>query len=63
MNWYIPQASSLPNLKFHVFACVKKKVTQKSFKFGRNNHLPFYFVSASDGTNVVRVIPPGDCLP
>ena len=30
-------------------------MTQKSFKFARNNHLPFYFVSAADGTNVVKV--------
>jgi Rab-like protein 2 len=31
------------------------KITQKSFNFARKNHLPFYFVSASDGTNVVKV--------
>ena len=31
-------------------------MTERSFKFARDNHLPFYFVSASDGTNVVRVI-------
>ena len=30
-------------------------MTEKSFKFARDNHLPFYFVSASDGTNVVKV--------
>ena len=30
-------------------------MTQKSFKFARNNRLPFYFVSAADGTNVVKV--------
>ena len=38
------------------FSCtVDYRVTQKSFKFARNNHLPFYFVSAADGTNVVKV--------
>ncbi|KAL9852932.1 rab-like protein 2A isoform 1-T1 [Geothlypis trichas] len=46
------------------------KVTQKSFNFARKFSLPFYFVSAADGTNVVklhvsgcaelqRVFPPG----
>ena len=34
---------------------VDYKVTQKSFNFARKNHLPFHFVSASDGTNVVKV--------
>ena len=34
---------------------VDYKVTEKSFNFARKNHLPFYFVSASDGTNVVKV--------
>ncbi|KAM6100969.1 rab-like protein 2A [Pterocles gutturalis] len=31
------------------------KVTQKSFNFARKFSLPFYFVSAADGTNVVRL--------
>ncbi len=31
------------------------QVTQKSFKFAEKYGLPFYFVSASDGTNVVRI--------
>jgi Rab-like protein 2 len=30
-------------------------MTQKSFNFPQKHHLPFYFVSASDGTNVVKV--------
>lgn len=29
--------------------------TKKSFHFPRKNNLPHYFVSASDGTNVVRL--------
>ena len=33
---------------------VDYKVT-KSFNFARKNHLPFYFVSASDGIDVVKV--------
>ena len=40
----------------HFYIClVDYKVTEKSFNFARKNHLPFYFVSASDGTNVVKV--------
>ncbi|NXL05858.1 RBL2A protein, partial [Mesembrinibis cayennensis] len=33
------------------------KVTQKSFNFARKFSLPFYFVSAADGTNVVKHSP------
>lgn len=31
------------------------EVTHKSFAFPQKNNLPFYYVSASDGTNVVRL--------
>mmetsp|Transcript_25117 Transcript_25117/g.61757 ORF Transcript_25117/g.61757 Transcript_25117/m.61757 type:complete len:106 (+) Transcript_25117:129-446(+) len=31
------------------------KVTKKSFNFAPKRNLPFYFVSASEGTNVVKV--------
>jgi uncharacterized protein YtpQ (UPF0354 family) len=31
------------------------QVTQKSFKFAEKHGCPFFFVSASDGTNVVRI--------
>lgn len=31
------------------------KVTQKSFSFARKFSLPLYFVSAADGTNVVKL--------
>lgn len=31
------------------------KVTAKTFKFPEQHNLPFYFVSAADGTNVVKV--------
>lgn len=31
------------------------KVTQRRFNFGKKQGLPFYFVSAADGTNVVKV--------
>lgn len=31
------------------------QVTRKNFKFAQKHNLPFYFVSAADGTNVVKV--------
>ena len=30
-------------------------MTRKSFNFPAQHKMPFYFVSASDGTNVIRV--------
>jgi Rab-like protein 2 len=30
-------------------------VTRKEFKFAGKHNLPFFFVSAADGTNVVKV--------
>ena len=42
----------------HTHTAVDYQVTKKSFKFARTHHLPFFFVSASDGTNVVKVITP-----
>lgn len=34
---------------------VDYNVTRKEFKFAEKHNLPFYFVSAADGTNVVKV--------
>eukprot|EP00605_Chrysophyceae_sp_TOSAG23-4_P002269 GSChrysophyteH1.ASY1.ANO1.2514.1 assembled CDS len=34
---------------------VDYKVTRKEFKFATKHNLPFFFVSAADGTNVVQV--------
>jgi hypothetical protein len=31
-------------------------VTRKEFKFAAKHNLPFFFVSAADGTNIVKVI-------
>ena len=42
----------------YVCVCVSSvnlKVTERSFNFARKYKLPLYFVSASDGTNVVKV--------
>ena len=34
---------------------VNYEVTKKKFKFPEKHDLPFYFVSAADGSNVVKV--------
>ena len=34
---------------------VNYKVTKKNFKFAAKHNLPFFFVSAADGTNVVKI--------
>jgi len=39
------------------------EVTRRSFAFPQRNGLPLYFVSASDGTNVVKVHPLCSSLP
>jgi hypothetical protein len=42
---------------------VDPSVTKKAFAFATKHDVPFFFVSASDGTNVVRVrIPSPSCL-
>merc|ERR1712216_290976 len=38
---------------------LEMKATKKKFKFAKDNKLPFYFVSAAEGTNVVRVFNEG----
>ena len=35
---------------------VDYKITQKNFNFSKKHDLPFFFVSAADGANVVKVI-------
>ncbi|XP_077529129.1 rab-like protein 2A isoform X2 [Haemaphysalis longicornis] len=57
-NWHKELREHRPGIPCF---CVANKidedstVVQKSFNFGRKNGMPFYFVSASDGTNVVKV--------
>lgn len=53
-NAYVARASDNKGCKL-VFFAVDLKVTQRSFNFGKKQGLPFYFVSAADGTNVVKV--------
>lgn len=57
-NWYKELREYRPEIPCIVVANkidVDLKVTQKSFNFAKKFNLPFYFVSAADGTNVVKI--------
>lgn len=57
-SWYKELREFRPEIPCIVVANkidVDMKVTQKSFNFARKFSLPFYFVSAADGTNVVKL--------
>ena len=42
------------NKNYHLIS-VDLSVTKKQFTFPKKHNMPFYYVSASDGTNVVKV--------
>ncbi|XP_006011073.1 RAB, member of RAS oncogene family-like 2 [Latimeria chalumnae] len=57
-NWYKELREYRPEIPCIVVANkidADMKVTQKSFNFAKKLGLPFYFVSAADGTNVVKL--------
>ncbi|GCB77405.1 hypothetical protein scyTo_0016679 [Scyliorhinus torazame] len=57
-NWYKELRESRPEIPCVVVANkidADLKITQKSFNFAKKQGLPFYFVSAADGTNVVKL--------
>ncbi|XP_061493966.1 rab-like protein 2B [Rhineura floridana] len=57
-NWYKELREFRPQIPCVVVANkidADMKVTQKGFNFPRKFNLPFYFVSAADGTNVVKL--------
>uniref|UniRef100_A0A1A7WWU9 RAB, member of RAS oncogene family-like 2 n=1 Tax=Iconisemion striatum TaxID=60296 RepID=A0A1A7WWU9_9TELE len=57
-NWYKELREYRPEIPCCVVANkidADLKVTQKTFNFGKKDGLPFYFVSAADGTNVVKM--------
>ncbi|KAM5253814.1 rab-like protein 2B isoform 1-T8 [Hipposideros larvatus] len=57
-NWYTELREFRPEIPCIVVANkidADIKVTQKSFNFARKFSLPLYFVSAADGTNVVKL--------
>ncbi|XP_003383383.1 PREDICTED: rab-like protein 2A [Amphimedon queenslandica] len=56
-HWYSELRESRPKIPCILLANkidVDMKVTKTSFKFASKHKLPFYFVSARDGTNVVK---------
>ncbi|XP_065667511.1 rab-like protein 2A isoform X2 [Hydra vulgaris] len=57
-NWYKELRAYRPDIPCILVANkidVDYNSTKRSFNFGKKYHLPFYFASASDGTNVVKV--------
>lgn len=57
-KWYLEMRSYCPNIPCILLANkidVNMEVTKKHFKFGESYGLDFYFVSAADGTNVVKI--------
>nr|XP_060635650.1 rab-like protein 2B [Anolis sagrei ordinatus] len=57
-NWYKELREYRPEIPCIVVANkidADMKVTQKSFNFPRKLNLPFYFVSAADFSNVVKI--------
>lgn len=57
-HWYSELRESRPHIPCLLVANkidVDYRVTEKNFNFARKHKLPSYFVSASDGTNVVKV--------
>ncbi|KAM6044704.1 rab-like protein 2A [Theristicus caerulescens] len=57
-SWYKELGEFCPEIPCTVVASkidVDMKGTQKSFSFAWKFSLPFYFVSAADGTNVVKL--------
>mmetsp|Transcript_4177 Transcript_4177/g.5872 ORF Transcript_4177/g.5872 Transcript_4177/m.5872 type:complete len:212 (+) Transcript_4177:76-711(+) len=56
-NWYEELRESCESIPCILVANkidIDYQVTRKNFKFASSRNLPFYFVSAADGTNVVK---------
>ena len=57
-KWYKAmrlQCGDIPTVLVANKIDLKPEVTKKKFKFAVKNNLPFYFSSAADGTNVVKI--------
>ena len=52
---YTPSCPRLHRTHFAARPSTGAQVTSKSFNFAAKRKLPFFFVSASDGTNVVKI--------
>jgi len=57
-TWYSEMREHCPNIPCILVANkidADRSSTEKTFKFAEKYNLPFYFVSAADGTNVVKI--------
>eukprot|EP01017_Pseudomicrothorax_dubius_P027816 TRINITY_DN3250_c0_g1_i1.p1 TRINITY_DN3250_c0_g1~~TRINITY_DN3250_c0_g1_i1.p1 ORF type:complete len:154 (+),score=38.08 TRINITY_DN3250_c0_g1_i1:97-558(+) len=57
-TWYTEMRENCPDIPCLLIANkidLDPKVTEKTFKFAQQYDLPFYYVSAADGTNVVKI--------
>nr|BAJ21350.1 Rab-family small GTPase RabX32 [Tetrahymena thermophila] len=57
-KWYTEMREHCPDIPCILIANkidADRNVTNKQFKFATQHNLPFYFVSAADGTNVVKI--------
>ena len=52
---YNNTSSTRARTHVHTHTHTHTQVTSKTFNFAAKNRLPFFFVSASDGTNVVKI--------
>lgn len=59
---YYSEASSIPCILVANKVDINYAVTKKSFKFATDHHMPFFFVSSADGTNVVKVFEEAICM-
>jgi Rab-like protein 2 len=62
-TWYTEMRAQCPDIPCILVANkidADRSSTEKTFKFAEKFNLPFYFVSAADGTNVVKIFT--DCL-
>ena len=56
--WYKEMRENCPDIPCFLIANkvdVDMAVTNQKFKFAESHGLPFYFTSAADGTNVVKI--------
>jgi Rab-like protein 2 len=62
-TWYSEMREQCPDIPCILVANkidADRSSTSKNFKFAEKYNLPFYFVSAADGTNVVKIF--NECL-
>ncbi len=56
------EATTIPCILVANKVDINYAVTKKSFKFATDHHMPFFFCSSADGTNVVKVFEEAICM-